>query len=180
VASTFNEALLNDYLLKKITKKDERMYLLNHYLEEFRGTVFRQTMFSEFERQIHEAVESGGALTASSLSDMYLELNRQYFEPEVKVDKKISLEWARIPHFYMNFYVFQYSTGFCAAVALAKNVLAGTAGAREKYIEFLSSGSSDYAINLLAKAGVDMTTEKPITDALDVFEGLLDELEALI
>lgn len=180
VASTFNEALLNDYLLKKITKKDERMYLLNHYLEEFRGTVFRQTMFSEFERQIHEAVESGGALTASSLSDMYLELNRQYFEPEVKVDKKISLEWARIPHFYMNFYVFQYSTGFCAAVALAKNVLAGTAGAREKYIEFLSSGSSDYAINLLAKAGVDMTTEKPITDALDVFEGLLDELEALV
>lgn len=180
VASTFNEALLNDYLLKKITDKGERMYLLNHYLEEFRGTVFRQTMFSEFERQIHEAVENGEALTASSLSDIYHGLNRQYFEPEVKVDKKISLEWARIPHFYMNFYVFQYSTGFCAALALAKKVLAGTEGAREKYIEFLSSGSSDYAINLLAKAGVDMTTEKPINDALDVFEGLLNEMEALV
>ncbi len=180
VASTFNEALLNDYLLKRTADKKERIYLLNHYLEEFRGTVFRQTMFSEFERRIHETVERGGALTAESLSGMYRELNRSYFEPAVTVDEKVSLEWSRIPHFYMNFYVFQYSTGFCAAVALAKKVLAGEAGARERYLEFLSSGSKDYAINLLAKAGVDMNTKQPILDALDVFEGLLDEIEGLV
>lgn len=180
VASTFNEALLNSHLLGKITGRQERMYLLNHYMEEFRGTVFRQTMFSEFEKRMHEAVEQGGALTASSLSDIYLSLNREYFEPAVALDKRISMEWARIPHFYMNFYVFQYSTGFCSAVALAKKVLAGEQGARERYIEFLSSGSSDYAINLLKKAGVDMTTKQPILDALDVFEGLLDELESLL
>jgi len=142
--------------------------------------VFRQTMFSEFERRIHETVERGGALTAESLSGMYRELNRSYFEPAVTVDEKVSLEWSRIPHFYMNFYVFQYSTGFCAAVALAKKVLAGEAGARERYLEFLSSGSKDYAINLLAKAGVDMNTKQPILDALDVFEGLLDEIEGLV
>lgn len=180
VASTFNEALLNDYMLKHTTDKREKLYLLNHYLEEFRGTVFRQTMFSEFERQTHQTVEKGGALTAESLSEMYYELNKAYFEPGVSVDRKVSLEWSRIPHFYMNFYVFQYSTGFCAAVALAKRVLAGEEGARERYLEFLSSGSKDYAINLLAKAGVDMNTKQPILDALDVFEGLLDEIEKLV
>jgi oligoendopeptidase F len=137
-------------------------------------------MFSEFEKKIHETVESGGALTASSLSEIFMSLNREYFEPVVTVDSKIAMEWARIPHFYMNFYVFQYSTGFCSAVALAKRVLHGEKGAREKYLKFLSSGSTDYAINLLRDAGVDMTTKQPILDALEVFEGLLDEMEALL
>lgn len=179
VASTFNEALLNDHLLGKITDRKQRLYVLNHYLEEFRGTVFRQTMFSEFEKRIHESIESGGALTASNLSDMYYELNKEYFAPAVEIDRKIALEWSRIPHFYMNFYVFQYSTGFCAATALAKRVLEGKPESKEKYLEFLSSGSSGYAIDLLRKAGVDMTTQKPMIDALDVFEKLLDEMEKL-
>ena len=180
VASTFNEALLNSHLLGKITGKQERLYLLNHYLEEFRGTVFRQTMFSEFEKKVHDVVERGGALTASSLSEIYSSINKDYFEPAVTIDAKIAMEWARIPHFYMNFYVFQYSTGFCSAVSLAKRVMAGEAGSREKYLKFLSSGSSDYAINLLKQAGVDMTTQQPILDALDVFEGLLDEMETML
>ncbi len=137
-------------------------------------------MFSEFEKKVHDVVERGGALTASSLSEIYSSINKDYFEPAVKIDAKIAMEWARIPHFYMNFYVFQYSTGFCSAVSLAKRVMAQEAGSREKYLKFLSSGSSDYAINLLKEAGVDMTTQQPILDALDVFEGLLDEMEAML
>ena len=137
-------------------------------------------MFSEFEKKVHDVVERGGALTASSLSEIYSSINKDYFEPAVIIDAKIAMEWARIPHFYMNFYVFQYSTGFCSAVSLAKRVMAQEDGSREKYLKFLSSGSSDYAINLLKEAGVDMTTQQPILDALDVFEGLLDEMEAML
>ncbi len=176
VASTTNEALLNDYLLKTIEDKQEKLYILNHYLEQFRGTIFRQTMFAEFEREIHQIVENGGALTADKLSQVYGDLNALYYGGDVVQDEQIKLEWARIPHFYYDFYVFQYATGFSAAIALSKKMLAEGEGAVEAYKTFLKSGSSNYPIEVLKLAGVDMTTEKPVKDALKVFENLVDEM----
>jgi len=155
------------------------MYLLNHYLEEFRGTVFRQTMFAEFEKLIHEHVESGQALTVDYLRSTYKDLNVKYFGPEMVVDDEISLEWARIPHFYLNFYVYQYATGYSSAVALAMNILKEGTPAVEGYLDFLKAGSSKYPVDILAHAGVDMSTPKPIVKALEVFEQTLDELEDL-
>jgi oligoendopeptidase F len=180
VASTTNEALLNDYLLKTIDDEDKKKYILNHYLEQFRGTIFRQTMFAEFERDIHNHVESGGALTAEFMCDHYLALNKKYFGPDVIIDDAIKYEWARIPHMYYNFYVYQYATGFSAAIALADQILTEGDPAVERYLEFLSSGCSDYPIDILRKAGADMETKAPVANALSVFKKVVDELDALL
>ncbi|MFT9598733.1 oligoendopeptidase F [Mesobacillus sp.] len=181
VASTCNEALLNDYMLKTIDDEQKRLYLLNHYLEGFRGTVFRQTMFAEFEHMIHQKAQNNEALTADSLTKDYYELNKKYFgEEDIIIDEEIGLEWSRIPHFYYNYYVYQYATGFSAATALSKQILEEGEPAVERYIDFLKSGSSDYPIEVLKKAGVDMTSSKPIEDALKVFEEKLNEMEALL
>ncbi|MTI49829.1 oligoendopeptidase F [Sporosalibacterium faouarense] len=180
VASTANEALLMDYMLKNTNDKNEKLYLLNHYLEQFRGTVYRQTMFAEFEKLIHEEAEKGESITSDKLSNIYKELNEKYYGSDMVIDEEIAMEWARIPHFYYNFYVFQYATGFSAAVALAQKILNGEEKALDKYIGFLSSGSSDYPINVLKKAGVDMTSPQPVDDALKLFGELVDEMEKLM
>ena len=181
VASTCNEALLNDYLLKTIDDEQKRIYLLNHYLEGFRGTVFRQTMFAEFEHLIHQKLQNNEALTAELLTKEYFELNKKYFgEEDIVIDEEIGLEWSRIPHFYYNYYVYQYATGFSAATALNKQILEEGEPAVKRYIGFLSAGSSDYPIEVLKKAGVDMTSSQPIKDACKVFEEKLNELEQLL
>ncbi|WP_172418609.1 oligoendopeptidase F [Geobacillus subterraneus] len=180
VASTCNEALLNDYLLKTIDDDKKRLYLLNHYLEGFRGTVFRQTMFAEFEHLIHLKEQQGEALTAETLTSLYYDLNQKYFGSDVVVDKEIGLEWARIPHFYYNYYVYQYATGFSAATALSRQILEEGEPAVKRYIDFLKAGSSDYPIEVLKKAGVDMTSAEPIRQACQVFAEKLEEFERLL
>lgn len=180
VASTCNEALLLNYMLDNVKDKNEKLYLLNYHLEQFRTTVFRQTMFAEFEKTIYEHVEKGEALTADYLCETYKKLNEKYYGPHVVVDELIEIEWARIPHFYYNFYVYQYATGFSAAIAFSQKILNEGDTAVEKYINFLKSGSSDYPINVLKKAGVDMTTEEPVNNALKVFRQLVDEMDRLI
>ena len=180
IASTTNEALLMNHMLKNAKDNNEKLYLLNHYLEQFRGTIYRQTMFAEFERDIHEYVENGGALTAEYLSDSYKKLNEKYYGPNMVVDDKIAMEWARIPHLYYNYYVFQYATGFSSAISLSEKILKEGSKAVDSYIDFLSSGDSDYAINVLKKAGVDMTTSQPIDKALKLFGELVEEMDKLI
>ncbi|KRE10086.1 oligopeptidase PepB [Bacillus sp. Root239] len=180
VASTCNEALLNDYLLKTIDDEKQRLYLLNHYLEGFRGTVFRQTMFAEFEHDVHLRAQNGEPLTPELLTKLYYDLNKKYFGDNLVIDEEIGLEWARIPHFYYNYYVYQYATGFSAAAALSKQILEEGDAAVERYVGFLKSGSSDYPIEVLKKAGVDMTTSQPIEEALAVFEEKLTEMERLL
>ncbi|QQY78799.1 oligoendopeptidase F [Keratinibaculum paraultunense] len=180
VASTANEALLLDYMLKNIEDDEKKLYLLNHYLEQFRTTVYRQTMFAEFEKIIYEYVENGGALTADYLCDTYKKLNEKYYGPNIVVDDEIAIEWARIPHFYYNYYVFQYATGFSAAISISQQILEEGEVAVKRYINFLKSGSSDYPINVLKAAGVDMTTEEPVNSALEVFGKLVDEMDRLI
>ncbi|EUJ32873.1 oligoendopeptidase F [Listeria cornellensis] len=180
VASTTNENLLTDYMLKKYDDPKVRAYLLNHYLDGFKGTVFRQTQFAEFEHFIYQADQNGEALTAEFLTENYFAMNAKYYGSEIVYDEEIGLEWSRIPHFYMNYYVFQYATGFSAASALSDRILHGGAEAVEKYLAFLKAGSSDFPIEVLKKAGVDMTTAKPVTDALKVFEQRLNELEKLV
>ncbi|MDT3415434.1 oligoendopeptidase F [Brevibacillus aydinogluensis] len=179
VASTLNEALLMHHLLQTTTDKKQRMYLINYYLEQFRTTVFRQTMFAEFEKTVHAKAEQDEPLTADSLSEIYRELNVAYHGPEMVVDSQIDLEWARVPHFYRNFYVYKYATGFSAATSLAKQILEEGQPAVERYLQFLKSGSSDYPLNLLKKAGVDMTSPQPIREALSVFAEMLTEMEQL-
>jgi oligoendopeptidase F len=179
VASTLNEALLIHYLLKKTEDKQKRMYLINHYLEQFRGTLYRQTMFAEFEKIIHEKVEIGKPLTPEVLNKTYRDLNIKYYGDSVVYDKEIDKEWARIPHFYYNFYVYKYATGFSAAAALAKKIIDEGEAAITRYKDFLKSGNSDYPIEVLKTAGVDMTTPKPIETALGVFSDLVDQLEDL-
>ncbi|MBS4193654.1 oligoendopeptidase F [Lederbergia citri] len=181
VASTCNEALLGDFMLKRTNDKKEQLYLLNHYLEGFRGTVFRQTMFAEFEHIIHQKAQNGEALTADMLTREYYELNKKYFgEDDIHIDEEIGLEWSRIPHFYYNYYVYQYATGFSAAAALSSQILEEGESAVTRYIEFLKAGSSDYPIEVLKKAGVDMTTAAPIEAACKVFEEKLAEMEQLL
>ncbi len=180
VASTVNESLLMRYLLPRASSKQEKAYLLNHYLEEFRGTVFRQVMFAEFEKIIHEKVEQGEALNAQELSDIYYGLNKKYFGEAVTVDEDIAMEWSRIPHFYSSFYVYKYATGFSSATAIAEKILTEGKPAVDKYLEFLKSGGSNYPLELLKIAGVDLSTPQPIQDALNVFEKTLDELEELL
>lgn len=180
VASTCNEQLLNQYLLDQSNDKKERMYLLNHMLEGFRGTIFRQTMFAEFEQIVHEKAAAGEPLTPDVLTDVYYDLNIKYFGDDIQIDKDIGMEWARIPHFYMNYYVYQYATGYSAATALSKQILSEGEPAVRRYKDFLKSGCSDYPINILQKAGVDMTSSEPIKQSLDVFSDVLSEMEALL
>lgn len=179
VASTVNEALLMEHMLKHTDDQLEKQYLVNQYLEQFRTTVFRQTMFAEFEKIIHEEVERGGALTTDWLSERYRELNQHYYGEEVVIDPEIALEWSRIPHFYTGFYVYKYATGYAAAIALSRGILDQGPNARQRYTEFLKGGDSDYPLNLLRKAGVDMESPAPVAAALDVFKGLVDELAGL-
>lgn len=176
VASTCNEALLIHDLMEHSESKEERNYLINYFLDQFKGTMFRQTMFAEFEKETHQIVEEGGALTADLLKEKYLELNRRYFGEDMEVDEEIAYEWARIPHFYTPFYVYQYATGFAAAVAISSKILKGEPGIVEKYKQFLRGGSSQSPIDLLKICGVDMASPEPVREALDVFEEYLDKL----
>lgn len=180
VASTCNECLLMHDLLEKTTDKEQRKYLLNHYLDSFKGTLFRQTMFAEFEKNAHDYCAQGKPLTAEALSQMYLELNQKYFGPDMEKDEEIAYEWMRIPHFYTPFYVYQYATGYSAAVALSAKILKEGKPAVDAYMSFLKGGESKDPIDLLKMAGVDMTTEKPVADALALFGELVTELETLV
>lgn len=180
VASTCNEVLLMEYLLANTTDPKERAYLLNHYLDSFKGTVYRQTMFAEFEMQTNKLVEDGESLTADCLNKLYYELNCKYYGPEMVSDPEIAYEWARIPHFYYDFYVYQYATGYSAAVAIAHAILKEGAPAVERYLKFLSGGCSKSPIDLLKIAGVNMEEPQPIQEALAVFGKILDEIETLI
>lgn len=180
VASTCNENLLNHYLLDHAKDRNERAYILNHFLDGFKGTVFRQTMFAEFEKNAHEMAAVGEVLTADTLCGMYQRLNEDYFGDGIVVDPEISLEWARIPHFYTPFYVYQYATGFSAAIALSERILNGGKQAVEDYMGFLKGGCSKDPIDLLAGAGVDMRTPEPVRAAMKAFESALTELEELL
>ncbi|GIQ68186.1 oligoendopeptidase F [Xylanibacillus composti] len=177
VASTLNEALLMDYMLKRTEDPKSKMYLLTYYADQFRTTVFRQTMFAEFEKIIHEKAEQGEALTPQLLSDIYYELNKKYHGDRMVVDKDIAMEWARIPHFYTSFYVYKYATGFSAATSFSKQILEEGQPAVDRYLGFLKSGGSDFSINILKKAGVDMSSPKPIAEAMSVFESIIEEME---
>ncbi len=177
VASTCNEALLMEHLLKTTENKQARRYLINYFLEQFKGTFFRQTMFAEFEKMTHSMVENGTPLTCDVLCGIYRNLNQQYFGNNIVIDEKIDIESARIPHFYNAFYVYQYATGYSAAIALSRKILNEGNSAVDKYIEFLSKGNSEYSIDLLKNAGVDMTTTAPFDNAMKVFEELLDKME---
>ena len=182
VASTCNEALLIHYLMeqsKKAGDQKKTMYLINYFLEQFRTTLFRQTMFAEFEKITHGLQEQGETLTADRLCEIYYDLNKLYFGEEICVDQEIAMEWARIPHFYTPFYVYQYATGFSAAIALSKQILEQGAPAVEQYKKFLKGGSSMYPLELLKMAGVDMEQKAPVQDALAVFAQYLDEMERL-
>ncbi|HAQ0091816.1 TPA: oligoendopeptidase F [Enterococcus faecium] len=180
IASTTNENILTEYLLE--TEKDPRVraYVLNHYLDGFKGTVFRQTQFAEFEHFMHTEDEKGVPLTSEYLSGSYGKLNAKYYGPAVEEDPEIKFEWSRIPHFYYNYYVFQYSTGFSAASALAKKILNQEPEALENYLAYLKAGNSDYPVEVMKKAGVDMTQAAYIEDAMSMFEQRLNELEELI
>ena len=180
VASTCNEVLLMEYLLKNTTDKKERAYLLNHYLDSFKGTVYRQTQFAEYEMLTNKMAEDGESLTAETLNQAYLELNKKYYGPDMVSDDEIALEWARIPHFYYNFYVYQYATGFSSAVAIAHNILKNGAPAVEQYKKFLSGGCSMAPVELLKIAGVNLEEPTAIQDALNVFGDILSEMEALV
>lgn len=180
VASTCNEILLMRHLLSKTTDKKERAYLINHFLDQFKGTIYRQTMFAEFELEMGKMSESGQTLTADALSAKYHELNKLYFGPDMVSDDGIALEWARIPHFFYNYYVFQYATGFSAAVAIASRILEEGKPAVDDYKRFLSGGSSTDPISLLKIAGVDMSSPEPINSALKLFGDLIKEMETLI
>ncbi len=180
VASTCNEALLMEYLLAKTNDKKERAYLINHFLDQFKGTLYRQTMFAEFELNIGRMAQEGKTLTAEVLCAEYKRLNALYFGPDMVVDDRIAMEWARIPHFYYNYYVFQYATGYSAAIALSRKILAEGESAVKDYLGFLSGGCSKSPIDLLKGAGVDMTGPEPVNQALELFGELLDEMEALM
>ncbi len=179
VASTCNEALLMQYLLGKTEDKKERAYLINHFLEQFRGTLYRQTMFAEFELIMGRHIAEGRTLTADLLCSEYKKLNELYYGPDIVVDDEIAMEWARIPHFYYNYYVFQYATGYSAAIALSRRILAEGESAVKDYLGFLSGGCSKSPIDLLKGAGVDMTSPEPVDQALQLFGELLDEMEEL-
>lgn len=180
VASTCNEALLTHYLLENTEDPEARKYILNHYMDSFKSTLYRQTMFAEFERIVHKKVEENVSLTAPVLNDIYRDLNEAYFGPEMVVDEWIALEWARIPHFYRPFYVYQYATGFSAATALSQKILEEGQVAVDAYLKFLSSGSSHDPIELLEIAGVDMREKEPVAKALDVFQETIKQFRELL
>ena len=168
-----------EHLLKDTTDKKERAYLINHFLDQFKGTIYRQTMFAEFERNIGAMTAAGQTLTAEVLCQQYKRLNEMYYGPDMVVDDRIAMEWARIPHFYYNCYVFQYATGYAAAIALSRRILREGKPAVRDYLNFLSGGCSRSPIDLLKGAGVDMTGPEPVVQALELFDRLLDEMEAL-
>ena len=168
------------YLLKKTTDSKERAALINYFLEQFKGTLYRQTMFAEFELRINELVAEGETLTAELLCDEYLKLNKDYFGPDMVVDNEIALEWARIPHFYYNYYVYQYATGFSAAIALSTKILNEGQPAVDAYLNFLRSGCLKDPVSLLKDAGVDMASPKPVETALELFASLIREMEELL
>lgn len=180
VASTCNEALLMDYLLKHSTNKKEKAYLINYFMEQFRTTLYRQTMFAEFELKAHTMQEKKEGVTAEKLCEIYEELNRLYFGENVVIDKEIAMEWARIPHFYNSYYVYQYATGYAAAIALSRKILKEGKPAVENYLKFLHGGSSQDPIDLLKEAGVDMTSKKPIEEALKLFHELIEQYKECI
>ncbi|CQR70069.1 Oligoendopeptidase F, plasmid [Sporomusa ovata DSM 2662] len=180
VASTTNEILLNDFLLKTTTDRQKKLYLINQYLEMVRATVYRQTMFAEFEKEIYDKSEEGETLTADLLDEIWHTLNAKYYGPEMVVDTEIDVEWARIPHFYMDFYVYQYVTGYAAATTLAEKMLQEGTSAQQRYIGFLKSGGADYPLTILKNAGVDMSTSQPVELTLAKFSAMLDELELLL
>ncbi len=180
VASTVNELLLLSYMIENTEDETKRAYLINHYLESFRTTVFRQAMFAEFELIINRHLQDGGALTADYLCQEYRKLNELYYGEGVVIDQEIDIEWARIPHFYYNYYVFQYATGFSAAVSLVKRIKEEGKDAVDKYLKFLGSGSSDYPINVLKEAGLDMTSTRPVDDAMKVFRDLVEEFDKTV
>ena len=180
VASTCNEVLLMEYLLDRTSDKKERAYLINHFLDSFKSTVYRQTMFAEYEKTTNAMAEAGESLTADALRKVYYDLNCKYYGPDIVSDEEIGWEWCRIPHFYYNFYVYQYATGFSAAVAIARRILKEGRPAVEDYLRFLSGGCTKSPVELLKIAGVDMATKKPIQAALELFGELLDEMEELV
>ena len=179
VASTCNESLLIQHLLKITEDEEEKAYLINHFLEQFKGTLYRQTMFAEFEKIAHSMVQNGEGVTADRLCEIYYNLNKKYFGDDIVIDKEIELEWARIPHFYNPCYVYQYATGLSAAIALSKRILEEGKPAVEDYMKFLTGGSSQDPIELLKIAGVDMTSSEPIETALELFGNLLEELQKI-
>ena len=178
VASTCNEALLIHDLMDRTQDETEKKYLINYFLEQFKSTMFRQTMFAEFEMITHSIVEKGGMLTAEQICSIYKELNEKYFGEDMISDPEIAYEWARIPHFYTPFYVYQYATGFAAAIAISSKILSGEPGIVEKYKQFLSGGCSQDPIDLLKICGVDMSAPEPVEEALQVFAQYLDQMEA--
>ena len=183
VASTFNESLLNGYMLKQITDDDARLSLLGNYLEGIKGTVFRQAQFAEFELRVHEMAQKGQPITGDSLAKLYLNITRRYYGHDKGVcivDDYIAHEWSYVPHFYRDFYVFQYATSFMASEALASKVKAGDAAARDRYLKFLSAGGSKYPIELLRDAGVDMTTDEPLALTIKTMNRVMDEMEAIL
>ena len=180
IASTTNEIILNDYLVKNAKTKEEKILYLNEFLDKIKGTLYRQTMFAEFEMIIHDKYNDGIALTDEEISNTYYELNKMYFGPNMVSDEEIRHEWKRIPHFYTPFYVYKYATGISAAIAFASDILNNVEGAKERYLEFLSSGGSNYPLEILKKAGVDMTTPVPIEKALNMFDEKLQALKELV
>jgi oligoendopeptidase F len=183
VASTFNEALLMDYMLKTIKDDDTKLALLGNYLDNIKGTIFRQTQFAEFELRIHEIAEKGGSLTGDTFNEVYADITKRYYGHDKGVcivDDEVKAEWAHIPHFYYNFYVFQYATSFTASSALSEEVMAGDAQATQKYLELLKSGGADYPIALLKKAGVDMTTAHPLALTMQKMNRVMDEMEKIL
>lgn len=180
VASTTNEAIMYDYLIKNAKTKEEKIYLIGSYLEQIRGSIYTQLMYAEFEKTIHEAVESGETLTASYLNKTWGNLMKKYYGEDFEVDELVKVWWARIPHFYWNFYVYQYATGLSAGIKLSDNIVNGGEEARDAYLEFLGAGASDYPVKLLQNAGVDMSTTEPVEKALQKFDELLTELETLL
>jgi oligoendopeptidase F len=180
VASTFNEDLLMRHLLEKTTNAQEKIFLINQKIEDIRATLFRQTMFAEFELMIHTAAEKNIPLTPAMLNEEYTNLNKKYFGEQMTVDPAIAIEWGRIPHFYYNFYVYQYATGISAALALSERVMNGGTKERDDYLSFLKGGSSKYPIDLLRQAGVDMRSPEPVKAAIGKFGALVNELEKLV
>jgi oligoendopeptidase F len=183
VASTFNEALLLDHILGTVTDADIRLSLLGHYLENIKQTVFRQTQFAEFERAMHAIAQRGDAVTGDALSALYMAITRRYYGHDQGlciVDDDVAHEWSYVPHFYMDFYVFQYATSFTAAEALAQKVIAGDAGTVARYLRFLGAGGSKYPVDLLAEAGVDMTTDEPLELTMRTMHRVMDEIETVL
>lgn len=180
VASTFNEALLLDYMMKNATDEKEKLYLLDFYTNSYKSTVFRQTMFAEFEREVHSKIENGAVLTKADFSKIYYDLNKKYFGDAMISDEEIAYEWMRIPHFYSNFYVYKYATGFAASSILARKVLNGEKDALENYIKFLKDGNKHFPIEQLKIAGVDMSNPDTVNESLEIFADLVDQLDELI